>query len=810
MNHRPQETARARQSNPRPVVLAPITPSLLAITALLVFLPSSSAQLTNYLRLHSFGRTNLLGSNPLGAMVQGSDKAIYGVTRAGGLYVPGSIGFGTAFNIQPDGTAYGLVHQFGDTNDPSASPATGLLLGKDGWLYGSSYSGTVFKLRPDGSGYRLLTDSNFTATVGSGFYPLAFGSDGMLYGTSDSAVFKLDTNGTSLAVLLMPLDYFPAFNAIIQGSDGLLYGTSQYGVTNDNGTLFRLDTNGNNFVVLHEFTGTNGDGASPRTGLIETKAGLLFGATASGGSNGLGTIFKLSRDGAGYAVVHSFARTNDTALPNVLIEASDSMLYGTGESGYGAVFRMRPDGSDYKLIKVFTGGPNDGSLFRGGLLEGTDGILYGATELGGRYGLGTLFRLSKDGSAYTVLRHFLPWPADGINPRIPLLQASDGALYGATDSNGSDVNGSVFRINNDGSGYAPLADVADYMGGPLWEGAGGQLRGMTSDYIVFTINKDGSGFTWLLNLQALLPYAPLVETPDATFYGASQSATSAPNGSVFAVTSNHIATLLHSFTGSPGDGRFPGGPLLKASDGLLYGVTSGGGLSNTGTVFRLSLSGDTYAVLHHFSGDAAGGASPYGQLLEASDGALYGLATFGGGTNQGFIYKLHKDGSGFQGLKAFTGSPADGSLPAAPLVEGQDGALYGFAMDFAGTGLGTLFRLNKDGSGFQLVHTLPDPAITPPILGRDGALYGVTTLGGDIDGGTIYRLGQMLSLAKTAAAVSLGLAGIPGSTYELKRSFDLATWNTLSTFLIPASGSIPYSDTPPPAAAFYQFRPRSQ
>jgi uncharacterized repeat protein (TIGR03803 family) len=775
------------------------------LAAMLLGISQANAQLTNYLRIHSFGRTNLVGSNPLGAMVQAADGTIYGATRAGGLYTPGSSGVGTVFKVTPEGTGYGLLHQFGETNDTSATPVNGLVLGSDGWLYGGSYAGTVFKLRPDSGVYQVLTDSNFTATVGFGEYPLSWGKDEMLYGTSDSAIFKLDTNGTSLTVLLMPIDYFPAFNAVIQGKDGRLYGTSRYGATNDNGVIFRLDADGGNFTVLHEFTGANGDGAAPMTGPIQTRSGVLFGATRSGGANGLGTIFHLNPDGTGYAVVHSFLRTNDTATANILLEGSDGLIYGTGESGNGAVFGLRPDGSEYALLKVFTNAPAEGSVQRGGLLEGRDGRLYGTTESGGKYGLGTLYRLNKDGSGFAVLRHFLPWPADGLNPRTPLIEGIDSALYGTTDWNGSDVNATVFRVNKDGSGYSLLASLAVYMNGPLWQGANGQLHGMTSDFSVFKLNPDGTGFAWQTSLASLQPWVPLVETADAAWFGITPALVSVPKGAVFTVNSNYVTALLHTFGGPPNDGSFPSGPLLQASDGLFYGVTSSGGLANTGTVYSLNPTDNGYAVVHHFSGDTAGGAAPYGRLLEASDGALYGLAVWGGGTNQGLVYKLRKDGSGFQALKVFTGDPAEGNLPLDWLVESRDGGLYGLTAGPSGFGL--LFRLNKDGTGFQVVRALSDPSITSLLAASDGALYGVTVSGGDLDGGTIYRFGQMLSLAKTPNAASLGLAGIPGATYDLQRSTDLAAWTTLANLLMPSYGTTLYADTAAPArAAFYRLR----
>ena len=641
------------------------------------------------------------------------------------------------------------------------------------------------------------------------------GTDGALYGTTEQIVFRVEKNGSNFVTLFQRTDFISdpyALNGVIQGSDGQLYGTSSMGGTNELGTVFKLPKDGTGLAVLWRFTGTNGDGSNPMTALVEAKDGVLFGTTQSGGTNHYGIVFHLNKDGGGYAVVRSFNPVaGDGSSPNVLRQGSDLMLYGTtqsgGTAGFGTVFRLKEDGSGYAVVKSLPSSPADGSYPRAGLLEAADGMFYCTAYLGGKHNVGTMFRLNKDGSGYATLRSFLSWLGDGTTPRTALVQASDGALYGTTDPDGPAGISTVFRLRKDGTEYSVLTTFANYPNGPLWGGSDGALYGLTQDYVLFKLNKDGSGLTGLPSV-GFAPNPPLVEGNDGAFYGAGIA--SAPKGEVFRLNKDGTGVApLHAFGGAPGDGDGPEGPLLLGRDGVLYGTTAAGGTANAGAVFRLAQNGDNYSVLYSFSGGAGAGHLPYGKLLEGSDGALYGVAMYGGGTNQGMVYKVSKQGSGYAELKTFSGDAVEGGSPASELVEGRDGALYGVNTAASISGHCTLFKLNKDGSGFLVLRSLTDAAITPPLMATDGALYGTTVGGGDFGSGAIYRFGHVLSLSKYPNRAELGVTGIPGYTYVLQRSTDLAVWVELGRFLMPNDAPVPYADpNAPPAAAFYRVLAR--
>jgi uncharacterized repeat protein (TIGR03803 family) len=525
-------------------------------------------------------------------------------------------------------------------------------------------------------------------------------------------------------------------NALIEAGDGVFYGTTEFGGTNDAGTVFKVNKDGTDYRVLHHFSGTSANGGYPTAGLIEGSDGALYGTTP-----GIGVAFRPGKDGSGYSVLHifSFGAGNDGSDSRAgLIEGSDGALYGTTWSGgtadNGTVFKFNKDGSGYTLLHSFTGTGGDGSFPRAALLEGSDGALYGTTAEGGSNELyGTVFKLNKDGSGYTILHNYINRLGQGFRPLAALIEGSDGALYGTSydsptgpvdtgavfklnkDRSGFSIvyvflnddgdnpqdalvesdstlygttDGTVFSLNEDGSGYSVLSRLT---GGPrgLFQASDGALYGTTGDYdgTMFKLNKDGSGYAQLRTFPGTggdgsHPKAALVEGRDGWLYGATSQGGNYNAGSVFKLKKDGGGYVnLHSFAGNGGDGsdgldgRFPQAALVESSDGAIYGTTSGGGTNDAGTVFRLNKDGSGYTILHIMATELEG-RGPNG-LVEASDGVLYGTSSQGGTNGEGTVFKLNKDGSNYHVLHDFWPQAGDGSEPLAALVECSDGALYG-------------------------------------------------------------------------------------------------------------------------------------
>ena len=212
---------------------------------------------------------------------------------------------------------------------------------------------------------------------------------------------------------------------VILAADGSFYGTTTTGGQFNWGTVFRVTRDGS-LSVVHQFSGSDG---SP-TSLIQGIGGRFYGTTRDDRDDS-GSVFEMSPDGK-FRTLHAFNNTEGCRLVQALTQDVNGDLYGTAGlcgredgSGYGTVFKLALDGT-LTTLHVFN--VDDGSLPQA-LVRGTDGNFYGTTFGGGTYANGTVFRITSDGS-FTTLYSFCGMPCgDGENPD-PLIQATDGNLYG--------------------------------------------------------------------------------------------------------------------------------------------------------------------------------------------------------------------------------------------------------------------------------------------------------------------------------------------------------------------------------------------
>lgn len=211
--------------------------------------------------------------------------------------------------------------------------------------------------------------------------------------------------------------------------------------------------------VLESFLAFSSSGDSPKGSLIQGTDGALYGLASYGGDNGDGTLFRINCDGSGFTVLHSFLWYDDGANPNGgLVQATNGALYGMtmfgGVYSDGTLFTLEPDGSQFTVLHNFGGDASDGSLpVSGSLAQGRDGALYGTTPHGGTNNRGTIFKINLDGGGYNVIHTFAINDGYGLAPDFGVIQASDGLLYGATPQSGTNGLGTIYRLNSDGSGY---------------------------------------------------------------------------------------------------------------------------------------------------------------------------------------------------------------------------------------------------------------------------------------------------------------------------------------------------------------------
>jgi uncharacterized repeat protein (TIGR03803 family) len=433
------------------------------------------------------------------------------------------------------------------------------------------------------------------------------------------------------------------------------------------------------FDTLVSFDLTNG--ADPYYGpLIQGIDGNLYGTTYFGGSQngicsglGCGTVFKITADGT-VTTLHKFEDTDGAYPEGGLVQATDGNLYGAtssyGAHSYGTVFKITASG-DLTTLYNFCSKPNctDGGAPYAGLIQATDGKLYGVASSGGTGGMGTVFRISTTGEL-TTLYSFCNICGSGAYPQGALVQATDGNFYGTT----SGLNGTVFKITASGD----LTTLYNFCSRPNC--------------------TDGKA-----------PYAGLIQATDGNFYGTTNSG-GASNcvggcGAVFKITPGGKLTTLHSFCSQSGchDGAEPLASLVQATDGSFYGATSVGGASvDYGTVFKIT-AGGTLTTLYSLCSQTgcADGENPYSGLVQTTSGTLYGTTRWGGADSYGTVFSLST------GLGPFVETrPTSGKVGAAVTILGTN--LTG-ATKVSFNGIAAKFKIV---SSSEITTTVPTSAKT--------------------------------------------------------------------------------------------------
>jgi uncharacterized repeat protein (TIGR03803 family) len=357
-------------------------------------------------------------------------------------------------------------------------------------------------------------------------------------------------------------------STLAQDASGTLYGTAVFSGAHGSGSVFKLDADGNNFVDIHDFDNTDGD--DPYGGVILGGGGFLFGVTANGGNDDAGVVYKIDTSGNNFAVIHHLNGANDGGHPyGRLVQDSQTILYGVahddGANGFGTVFSIDPGGQTYTVIHVFGTTGDDGSNPQGGLLIGSDGMLYGTTEKGHNgSGLGTVFRLKTDGTGFETLYTFTGGN-DGQDPLAALMETPEGYLYGTTVFGGASSGGVVFRLRRDGTDYSVIHSFS---------------------------NAEGDN-----------PRSELTLTIGGLLYGTTSSGGSG-GGTVYRMTKlGQLFHSAHDFVNASGEN--PRGGVIQGLDGALYGTTTGGGAHAVGTIWRLTT--PTVIGIAPDSGPATGG-----------------------------------------------------------------------------------------------------------------------------------------------------------------------------------------------------------
>jgi uncharacterized repeat protein (TIGR03803 family) len=296
---------------------------------------------------------------------------------------------------------------------------------------------------------------------GDALYGCTRGSGGSDKGT----IYRINKDGTGFTVLHKFagfLDGYGPCSALVDDGD-YLYGMTSHDDRDNFGMIFSLKPDGSDFKIIHRFQGWHFDGAKP-FGSLTLDAGKLYGFTARGGSNDCGVFFSLNKDGSDYAFVHRFigGRT-DGATPYRTPIVDSNAFYGTTFAGgirnKSVIFRLSKDGSDYKILHHFTGRANEAGNPSGRIISYRD-MLYGMTFDGGAGDKGCIYSIRKDGTGFTILHSFAVTGYQGSHPHGALALHND-AFYGITRNGGCNDAGVLFCIKPDGKQFTILHRFAN-------------------------------------------------------------------------------------------------------------------------------------------------------------------------------------------------------------------------------------------------------------------------------------------------------------------------------------------------------------
>jgi uncharacterized repeat protein (TIGR03803 family) len=384
------------------------------------------------------------------------------------------------------------------------------------------------------------------------------------------------------------------------------------------------------------------------------------------------------------------------------------------------LFPIETPAQTFTVLYAFKGG-GDGAFPRGGVVRDDAGNLYGTTEEGGSFNFGTVFKLDTVG-VETVLHNFVGG-SDGRYPEAGLLLDAQGNLYGTTRYGGT---GSCFDGFALGCGTVYELDVNG------------------TETVLHSFNGPDGKYPW----------AKLVKDSSGNLYGTTQQGGAFHVGTVFKLNTLGIVTVLHSFLGAPSDGAYPVAELLRDTSGNLYGTTEAGGSlgcrlaigpRGCGIVFKLDPNGQEH-ILHSFA-TFPSGMFPSAGLISDPAGNLYSTAGMGGTGGNGIVFRLDRVGN-LSVLHSFTGTDVngDGAQPYAKPVRDAAGNLYGTTWSGGEVpGAGTIFKIDRSGNEtvlFSFGTGNGDSGQNPAagvILGSDGNLYGTTFEGGAHGSGTVFQ-----------------------------------------------------------------------
>lgn len=588
-----------------------------------------------------------------------------------------------------------------------------------------------------------------TATASSGL-PITFTSERKTVASVSGNTVVIHAAGTAVIRASQPGN--ANYEGILASRSFTISGLGQtYAITGSarvggfgGGTLFSINSDGTAMNVTERFETTSL--ARPTGGLMKASDGKLYGVLSQASVMGNGEIFSMNSDGSDYMVLRSLQPWDGQRATGSLIEAADGFLYGVTTnalSSAGLIYRIQKNGSGFSIVHSFQ------SVYfpTEGVVQAADGKLYGTAPIGGDVGHGAVYGIQPDGTGYSNIFSF-DSPTSGSTPRGVPIQGVDQYLYGGTAAGGINDKGIIYKVRTDGTDFTTLVAFDSINGWGVSSGlilaSDGKLYGMTERGgsfnmgVIFSLMPDGSGFAKLLEFDGVnkgaTPLGSLIESAnDGYLYGMTNKGGASDLGVSFKVKKDGSGfSKVVDFNGVNGSSPLHG-PLLEVNPGLFYGMTYKGGNGDVGLIYSVT-SGGTYGLVKDYPQPISKPATLAGH---DNDDHYVGITPTGGATGMGALFTVLHDGTGFSPLADLP--PGQYPNPKELLVA-SDNSIWGIGKEGA---TDFLFRMTGDGTSYQRINMTNQAIGREPVAlveSTDGYIYGAARFGGASDDGTIFRV----------------------------------------------------------------------
>tara|TARA_R110002096_G_scaffold407290_1_gene605728 strand:- start:14066 stop:16987 length:2922 start_codon:yes stop_codon:yes gene_type:complete len=584
-------------------------------------------------------------------------------------------------------------------------------------------------------------------TSGSGLdLGVVFKTDSFANSASIVDSFKIQNNGWS------------SWSSLVEIGTDTFYGATLRGGAFDKGVLYRYVISEDTIQNLIDFDGQN-TGSFPSSKLIVASNGKLFGIARNGGLNNRGVLYEYDPISNAISIKVNFDGLQRGETPESISIATNGKIYGTtylgGINNGGVIFEYDPQTGVFDKKHDFES--QTSGLRPAGNILISNGFLYGTSLLGGANSDGVLYEYDLSNFSFKNLISFNA-SVTGASPNATLIRASNGNLYGLTEAGGINNDGVLYEFNpNSGllikridfeaniTGSSPQSGLVEANNGKLY---GTCMRGALSDdgslfeYDITTnqlVKKVdlGAAFQFIIRFK----YIPeLIQAKNGKLYGTTDRAGLRNLGTIFSYDINNEKIDVEVDFSTAPNGGTPNGSLVQASSGMLYGLTSIGGINNDGVIFEINPVTHSFQKKYDFI-DSINGRAPQGDLIQASDGNLYGLTLLGGANNLGTLFEYNLSNDTLINHFDFNGSM--GSLPNGALVESHNGILYGLTSSGGNNGTGTLFRFDLKTKNLTKVLDFETSIGTNPrgslTKASNNKLYGLTVGGGVNNSGVLFE-----------------------------------------------------------------------